>query len=58
MGNGYFEEGGEKKEQVFYWQADSGLPHTGQFKGMAVILEERGFKAASKIKAQCKNKIC
>ena len=56
MGNGYFEESGEKKEQTFYWRADSGLPHAGQFKGMAVILEERGFKDASKMKAQCKKK--
>jgi hypothetical protein len=43
MGNGYFEEGGEKKEQAFYWQADSSLPHAGQFKGMATILKEHGF---------------
>ena len=56
MGNGYFEEGGKKKEQAFYWRADSGLPHAGQFKGMAVILEECGFKEASKMKAQCKKK--
>jgi hypothetical protein len=55
MGNGHFEEGGEKKEQAFYWRADSG-PHGGQFKGMAIILEERGFKEASKMKAQCKKK--
>ncbi|PIL28057.1 hypothetical protein GSI_09809 [Ganoderma sinense ZZ0214-1] len=27
--------------------------HPGKFKGMAVILEERGFKDASKLRAQC-----
>jgi hypothetical protein len=56
MGNGYFEEGGEKKEQAFYWQADSGLPHAGQFKGMATILEECGFQEASRMKAQYRKK--
>ena len=56
MGNSYFEEGGEKKDQAFYWPADLDHPHTGQFKGMAVILEKRGFKEASKMKAQCKKK--
>jgi hypothetical protein len=57
MGNGYFEVGGERKEQAFYWQADADLPHAGQFKGMVVILEERGFKEASKMKAQCNKKL-
>lgn len=56
LGNGYFEEEEGKREQAFYWQADSGLPHAGQFKGMAAILEEHGFKEASKMKAQCKKK--
>ena len=57
MGDGYyFEEGEEKKEQAFYWRVDSDLPHAGQFKGMVAILEERGFKEASKMKAQCKKK--
>lgn len=46
MGNGYFEQGGERKEQAFYWRAYSNLPHAGHFKGMAAILEERGFKEA------------
>ena len=56
MGNGYFEEGGERKGQAFYWRADSHLPHAGQFKGMVAILEEHGFKEASKMRAQCQKK--
>jgi hypothetical protein len=53
MGNGKFADG---TEQAFYWDNSSDHPHAGQFKGMAIILEERGFKDASKMKAQCKKK--
>lgn len=35
-----------------------GHERAGQFKGMAIILEERGFKDASKKLAQCKNFKC
>lgn len=53
MGNGKFADG---TEQAFYWASDSDLPHAGEFKGMATILEEQGFKDVSKMKAQCKKK--
>jgi hypothetical protein len=53
MLNGRFADG---TEQEFYWSADADHPHAGKFKGMAVILEERGFTSASKMRAQCGKK--
>ncbi|KAJ3508503.1 hypothetical protein NLJ89_g5715 [Agrocybe chaxingu] len=52
MGNGKFLEG---REQAFYF-ADDHPDHPGKFKGMAEILEERGFLEAKKLKAQCGKK--
>jgi len=44
------------EEQAFYYPNDPTHPHAGQFKGMAVILEEHGFTEARKWKAQCGKK--
>jgi len=44
------------EEQAFYYSNDPTHPHAGQLKGMAVILEERGFAEAQKWKAQCSKK--
>lgn len=44
------------EEQAFYYPNDPSHPHAGQFKGMAVILEECGFKDAQRLKTQCKKK--
>ena len=42
--------------QCFYFP--NGHPRAGMFKGMAVILEERGFKRVSNLRAQCKDFKC
>ena len=42
--------------QSFYFPEEH--QHAGVFKGMATILEERGFKDASKLQAECKNFKC
>jgi hypothetical protein len=42
--------------QPLYWP--EGHKQAGVFKGMAAILEERGFSGARKLKAQCKNFKC
>ena len=42
------------QEQLFYWPADSINRLAGHFKGMAQILEERGFQNASNLRAQCR----
>ena len=52
MSNGNF----NGREQEFYWPENSNHPFAGQFKGMVQILEERGFRNASKLKAQCRKK--
>jgi hypothetical protein len=44
------------QQQPFYFP--EGHPRAGVFKGMAVILEERGFGDMSKKRAQCKNFAC
>ena len=44
------------QEQPFYWPMDANHKLAGQFKGMAQILEERGFIDALKLKAQCGKK--
>ncbi|KAK0495603.1 hypothetical protein EDD18DRAFT_1354058 [Armillaria luteobubalina] len=50
MANGRFSDG---TDQEFYYPDDHpALP--GYFKGMATILEERGFENAGSLKAQCK----
>lgn len=51
MENGKFSNG---MEQEFYFPEGHEL--AGQFKGMAMILEERGFQNAHKKKAQCRKK--
>ncbi|KAF9494263.1 hypothetical protein BDN71DRAFT_1483126 [Pleurotus eryngii] len=48
MANGKFADG---HEQDFYFP--EGHDHAGQFKGMAAIIEERGFSDIAKKKAQC-----
>jgi hypothetical protein len=53
MGNGKLPNG---EEQALYFPNDPTHPHAGQFKGMTVILEERGFTEARKWKAQCGKK--
>ena len=53
MRDGTFADG---SPQTFYFP--EGHAREGVFKGMAVILEERGFEEASKLKAQCKNFKC
>jgi hypothetical protein len=53
MRDGTFADG---SPQAFYFP--EGHAREGVFKGMAVILEERGFAEASKLKAQCKNFKC
>ncbi len=50
MANGKFKD---STEQLFYYP--EGHKHAGQFKGMAKILEERGYQITSK-KAQCGKK--
>jgi hypothetical protein len=42
--------------QELYYPADH--PRAGTFKGMSVILEERGLEKESKLKAQCKDFKC
>lgn len=51
MSNGEFEDG---TVHEFYYPGDHEL--AGQFKGMVVLLEERGFTEARKMKAQCGKK--
>ncbi|KAF9035602.1 hypothetical protein BJ165DRAFT_1562433 [Panaeolus papilionaceus] len=55
MSNGKFSNG---REQPFYFPSnpESDHPLAGQFKGMANILWERGFKNAHQLKAQCSKK--
>jgi hypothetical protein len=53
MTSGTFPDG---SSQELYFPA--GHPREGVFKGMAVILEERGFMNAPKLKAQCKDFKC
>jgi len=48
MGDAKFHDG---RPQSLYYPA--GHERAGVFKGMAVILEERGFKDAKKIRAEC-----
>jgi len=50
MSNGRFADG---REQEFYWPADADHEFAGKFKGMARILDERGYSYAPKLKAQC-----
>ena len=52
MSNGVF----NGQEQLFYWPVDSDNGLAGHFKGMARILEERGFQNASNLRAQCGKK--
>jgi hypothetical protein len=47
---------GDGSRQCFYFP--HGHPRAGVFKGMAVILEERGFSRASNLRAQCKDFKC
>ena len=44
-------------EQPLYFPDDPSHPHAGQFKGMSVILQERGFVDEAKLKAQCGTKM-
>ena len=53
MANGTFADG---SPQEFYFP--TGHVREGVFKGMAVILEERGFVDAPKLRAQCKDFKC
>jgi hypothetical protein len=53
MTNGILADG---SSQCFYFP--HGHPRAGVFKGMAVILEERGFSKASDLRAQCKDFKC
>jgi len=46
----------DESPQTFYFF--KGHARKGVFQGMAVILEERGFTEASKLKGQCKNFQC
>jgi hypothetical protein len=46
----------DSTKQVLYFEP--GHPKAGLFKGMAVILEERGLIDESKLRAQCKNFKC
>jgi len=48
MGSGYFRDG---TPQDFYFP--QGHPRAGVFKGMAVILEERGYNFAHQLRAEC-----
>lgn len=52
MGNGTFQS---SNEQQFY-HPHNAAEHAGWFKGMAIILQERDFQDASKMKAQCGKK--
>jgi len=53
MGNAQFADG---SPQPLYFP--KGHPHTGVFKGMAVISEEQGFGDMSKVLAECKGFKC
>jgi hypothetical protein len=53
MTNGILADG---SSQCFYFP--HGHPRAGVFKGMAIILEERGFSKASDLQAQCKDFKC
>lgn len=53
MGDGRLADG---TPQSFYFPPDH--PRAGIFKGMAVILEERGFKDAPNLRAECKGFKC
>lgn len=53
MANGRFADG---SEQQFYYPADENHQYAGYFKGMAKILEERGFTHAKSLRAQCGKK--
>jgi hypothetical protein len=44
------------QRQSLYFE--EGHPHAGVFKGMAIILQERGFTNAFEIRAECKNFKC
>jgi len=54
MGDAMFVDG---SKQLLYFGKDAG-PKVGLFKGMAVILHERGLVEESKLCAQCKNFKC
>ena len=51
MASGKFKDG---TEQLFYYP--EGHEHAGKFKGMAKILEERGYHDSGKMKSQCGKK--
>lgn len=53
MGNGSFSNG---QPQEFYFP--EGHPRAGVFKGMAVILQERGYTWANDLRAECRNFKC
>jgi hypothetical protein len=53
MTNGILADG---SSQCFYFP--NGHPRAGVFKGMAIILEERGFKNVLNLRAQCKDFKC
>ncbi|KAF7768417.1 hypothetical protein Agabi119p4_7660 [Agaricus bisporus var. burnettii] len=48
--NGKFADG---TEQEFYYPANANHKYAGYFKGVANILEERGYQIAQKLKLQC-----
>jgi hypothetical protein len=52
MADGWF----NGQRQSFYFE--EGHPRVGVFKGMAVILQERGYANASSLRAQCKGFKC
>ena len=52
MQDGRFADG---SPQPLYFESG---PHAGLFKGMAIILEERGLMAESKLRAECKKFKC
>jgi hypothetical protein len=54
MGDAQFANG--TPQSLYYTEDHQTLP--GVFKGMAVILEERGYTDASKIRAECKGFKC
>jgi transposase len=53
MGHGYFTNG---THQDFYYPEDH--PRAGVFKGMAVILQERGYTWANDLRAECSKFKC
>jgi hypothetical protein len=53
MGNGTFNDG---SPQSLYFL--DGHPHAGIFKGMATILNERGYGDMSRVQAECSRFTC